>query len=375
MTHRLAALILAALMLLTAAVSAFDPQQLFPVRRTYSGFSDVSASQWYAGNVALCYETGLMEGKSSQRFDPDALVTMPEVLAVCARLKSLFCGGDGVIPSLPADLADFVQIRTEGGRTIARLSDISEVLVTPSAAEEGTALLRLPASLVEGLDGQTVAIRAGFTGIPGQPQQYTGTVAMAKNDKGETVGEIQFTVSSSHWGGDLWATHVAVTGLLKDPGLSTIRGYWWGDAYLFLILCREMPFSPHLSQATGAAMDGKPANMEGVAAKRQDLFACLAEVVPADALPAINTISSLPDTDDEEVLAFYNAGILTGMDKFGTFQGDKTLTRKEMAAMLSRIARPSLRVSFTPAPAPQTKPIGSGSSGEQTDAVFPNHMV
>ena len=375
MTHRLAALFLAMLLLLTTAVSAFDLQQLFPVRRTYSGFSDVAASQWYAENVALCYETGLMEGKSPQVFDPDASVTMPEVLAVCARLKSLFCGGDGTIPSLPADLADFVQIRTQSGRTIARLSDVTEVLVTPGAAGAGTALLRLPSSLVEGLTGQTVTIQAGFSGIPGQPQQYIGTVTLGKNDKSETVGEIQFTVPSDHWGGDLWATHVAVTGLLKDSDLATIRSYWWGDAYLFLILCREMPFSPHLSQATGAAMDGKPANMEGVTAKRQDLFACLAEVVPPEALPSINTISSLPDTDDEEVLAFYNAGILTGMDKFGTFHGDKPLSRKEMAAMLSRIARPALRVSFTPAPAAQTKPSGSGTSGQPTDAVFPNHTL
>lgn len=348
MRHRLAALFLAAVTLLTTAASALDLQQLFPARQTYPGFSDVADTQWYAGNVALCYETGLMEGKSAQRFDPDALVTMPEVLAVCARLKSLFCGGDGTIPSLPADLADFVQIRTQGGKLIARLSDITEVLVTPGAAGEGTALLRLPASLMEGLSGQTVTIRAGFSGIPGQPQQYTGTVAMGKNDKGEEVGEIHCAVPASHWGGDLWGTHASVTGLLRDSSLSTIRGYWWGDAYLFLILCREMPFSPHLSQATGAAMDGKPANMEGVTARRQDLFACLAEVVPEEALAPINAISSLPDTDDEAVLGFYKAGILTGMDKYGTFKGENPLTRKEMAAMLSRIVRPSLRMAFTP---------------------------
>lgn len=375
MRHRLAALFLAVLLLLTAAVSAFDLQQLFPARYSYAGFADVPASQWYAENVALCYETGLMEGKSAQQFDPDGLVTMPEVLAVCARLKSLFCGGDGTIPSLPGDLADFVQIRDQSGRTVARLSDITEVLVSPSLTGSLTALLRLPAGMAEGLTGQTVTVYAGFTGIPGQPQQYTGAVILGKNDKGEAVGEIQLTVPADHWGGDLWGTHVAVTGLLKDPDLATIRSYWWGDAYLFLILCREMPFSPHLSQTTGAAMDGKPANMEGVTAARQDLFACLAEVVPQEALSPINTISSLPDTDDEEVLAFYNAGILTGMDKFGTFHGDKSLTRKEMAAMLSRIVRPALRVSFTPAAGGLQQPAVSGSDGSGAGAVLPNHTL
>lgn len=356
MKHRLAALCLAVLLVCGTAVSAVDVQQLFPARHTYSGFSDVKSGMWYADNVALCYETGLMDGKSADTFDPDALVTMPEVLAVCARLKSLFCGGDGTIPSLPEDLGSFLQIRTAAGKTIARLGDVTEVLVTPSLTGENNAVVRLPADTVRDLTGQSVTIHTGFSGIPGQPQQYTGTCSLGKNDKGETVGEIQFTVPANHWGGDPWGTHVAVTGLYKDPSLSTIRGYWWGDAYLFLILCREMPFSPHLSQATGAAMNGKPANMEGVTAARQDLFACLAEVVPQEALPVINSISSLPDTDDEEVLRFYQAGILTGMDQFGTFKGDNPLSRKEMAAMLSRIARPSLRVKFTPASAPGSTP-------------------
>lgn len=375
MKHRLAALCLAVLLLCSTAASAVDVQQLFPARQTYPGFSDVSSSAWYAGNVALCYETGLMEGKSAAAFAPDALVTMPEVLAVCARLKSLFCGGDGTIPSLPQNLADFVTIRSSTGKVIARLDEIQEVLVTPSLTGESTATVRLPAESVTGLTGKTVSVHAGFSGIPGQPQQYAGVCSLGKNEKGETVGEIQFTVPSSHWGGDLWGTHVAVSGLLKDPTLSTIRGYWWGDAYLFLILCREMPFSPHLSQATGAAMNGKPANMQGVTATRQDLFACLAEVVPESALPVINHISSLPDTDDEEILQFYRAGILTGMDQFGTFYGDKPLTRKEMAAMLSRIARPSLRMEFTPVPAAHSKPTGNESETSQPQINTPNHTL
>ena len=175
MKHRLAALCLAVLLLWGTAVSAVNVQQLFPVRRTYSGFSDVKSGIWYAGNVALCYETGLMDGKSADTFDPDALVTMPEVLAVCARLKSLFCGGDGTIPSLPEDLGSFLQIRTDDGKTIARLGDVTEVLVTPSLKGEDTAVVRLPADTIEELVGQTVTIHAGFSGIPRHPQQDTGT--------------------------------------------------------------------------------------------------------------------------------------------------------------------------------------------------------
>mgnify|MGYP004506572837 CR=1 FL=1 len=56
----------------------------------------------------------------------------------------------------------------------------------------------------------------------------------------------------------------------------------------------------------------------------------------------------LPDTDDARVLDFYSAGILTGVDRWGTFAGDETLTRAECAAMVSRLIRPELRLTFTP---------------------------
>ena len=49
------------------------------------------------------------------------------------------------------------------------------------------------------------------------------------------------------------------------------------------------------------------------------------------------------------MLDFYNWGILTGVDKYGTFAPDKTLSRAECAAMVSRVARSELRLTFTPA--------------------------
>lgn len=84
-------------------------------------------------------------------------------------------------------------------------------------------------------------------------------------------------------------------------------------------------------------------------ATRQEFIAMLAAVVPEDMLTPINQITALPDTADAAVLSFYNAGILTGVDDWGTFAPDKTLTRAETAAMVARVARPELRESFTPA--------------------------
>lgn len=83
-------------------------------------------------------------------------------------------------------------------------------------------------------------------------------------------------------------------------------------------------------------------------ATRAQLFQLLAPVVPPEQLPAINSIETLPDTQSADVLRFYNAGILTGTDDYGTFQGNRGLQRSEFAAMAARIIDPSLRQTFTP---------------------------
>lgn len=84
-------------------------------------------------------------------------------------------------------------------------------------------------------------------------------------------------------------------------------------------------------------------------ATRQEFVTLLSAVVPEDMLAPINTITALPDSTDPDVLRFYNAGILTGVDSWGTFAADKSLTRMETAAMVARVARTELRQSFTPA--------------------------
>lgn len=86
-------------------------------------------------------------------------------------------------------------------------------------------------------------------------------------------------------------------------------------------------------------------------ATRSEFFRLLSAVVPKSELSPINSIQTLPDTSDTGVLAFYNAGILTGTDEYGTFSPGATITRAECAVMLSRIARPEERVRFTPKPA------------------------
>ena len=83
-------------------------------------------------------------------------------------------------------------------------------------------------------------------------------------------------------------------------------------------------------------------------ATRLDFVSMLDLAAPDGTLAPINSITYLPDTDLPGVLRLYNAGILTGVDGYGTFSPTGTLSRAECAAMAARMARPELREKFTP---------------------------
>lgn len=111
-------------------------------------------------------------------------------------------------------------------------------------------------------------------------------------------------------------------------------------------------YQPYVSYFSGLLGDSQLTRMlitqPTKSATRQEFFYLLAAAIPEEELAPINSITSLPDTSDESVLAFYNAGILTGTDKYGTFSGSRGLQRSEVAAMVARIADPTLRQSFIP---------------------------
>lgn len=78
----------------------------------------------------------------------------------------------------------------------------------------------------------------------------------------------------------------------------------------------------------------------------------LAKALPESELPAINTVSELPDVPTDAVchpyvLRLYRAGVLTGNDRYGTFHPDSTIRRSEAAAILVRMADPARRMTVT----------------------------
>ena len=93
-------------------------------------------------------------------------------------------------------------------------------------------------------------------------------------------------------------------------------------------------------------------------ATRQEVAWILCKAFPASALPAINSLETIPDLNggggiDKYYWAsglirrMYNAGILTGSDSYGSFQGYALVKRSEVAALAVRMADPGQRKRFT----------------------------
>jgi len=89
-------------------------------------------------------------------------------------------------------------------------------------------------------------------------------------------------------------------------------------------------------------------------ATRAQFISILAKALPKEALQAINSIpkGSLPDVSARTAFAdavylMYNAGILVGNDDYGTFDPDGNINRAQSAAIITRMADTSLRITKT----------------------------
>lgn len=85
-----------------------------------------------------------------------------------------------------------------------------------------------------------------------------------------------------------------------------------------------------------------------VSCKRGEFFTLLAKVLAdtATALPEINTVTAVPDCQDEAILDFYRWGVLSGKDEYGTLEGSASLSRAAAAAMLARLIDPAQRLTL-----------------------------
>ena len=218
MKKRICSLLLTAALILGLLPSAFAGYENFTAQTTYTPgqFTDVADDAWYADNVRVAYEYGLINGQSATRFAPDSSLTVAEAVKLAAYLHSIYNTGSADFASSSPWYRTYADYALQNGILTAERSDYTQ-----------------PAS------------RAVFASV-------------------------------------------------------------------------------------------------------------LAAALPAEALGAINTIAdgAIPDVSSsasyaDAVYLLYRAGVLTGSDSTGRFMPSSTIKRSEAAAIVTRMADPSLRRTFS----------------------------
>lgn len=104
--------------------------------------------------------------------------------------------------------------------------------------------------------------------------------------------------------------------------------YWGADLYL---------------RGLDGAMDAKLPSCLVETATRYDAAAVMSLIAPDEMLPTLHQ-NTPPDTDRVDVMRLYQAGVISGTDAQGIFNGKGTLTRAQFAVLLARLLVPDLRV-------------------------------
>lgn len=112
-----------------------------------------------------------------------------------------------------------------------------------------------------------------------------------------------------------------------------------------------------------------PSNNYTKTATRTEFAYILSSSIPQSAFTKINNITDIPDVSSsnyaiDRILMLYNAGILAGSDKYGSFKPDTSITRSEVSAIVTRIADPTLRTNLTLEPMPNVTIKAVGCSDD-----------
>ena len=171
---------------------------------------------------------------------------------------------------------------------------------------------------------------------PGQALNSDEALVMAARVLLMANGETEFPKGPDAQGFWDWAGWYKGLRFCFGSSVNETENYvnaWYWDALFYL------------AQAAGPELFS-----EGItyASSRYTFFKALGFAARGLELEEINQVEQVPGTRDEDILRLYRAGILSGSDGYGSFDGGRELTRAEAAAALARLVEPSLRVDFAP---------------------------
>lgn len=411
---------------------------LLPEDAISCSFSDVALSDWYYNAVAYGYSLGLVNGRSSDRFDPQSTITAAEAIALSVRVHQkyhalteeltaadgepwytpyiAYAKDHGLIPAgideltapITRQQAAAVFCRTLPEAELAAINTITEI---PDVGQNNPYLPQIltlyNAGILTGTDAvygtfrptQQLA-RSEFVQLlyklilpTARTQQsfsrYTGMDALDADRY-----ELRCTfrdVAKDSW----YHTSVAVQqalGLLQGKSAErfapddsvtlaeataiSVRIYrrYHGIADPITTTDGEDWYAPYITLAREYGI--LPADWTDYTAPITRIRAAslMYNTLPTQELGAINQVAAIPDvaasvSGYQQVLALYNAGVLTGNDKYGNFTPAAYLTRAQFAAMTTRLIDPDYRQKFTLVTDVVGEKIVYGTSGAGRELV------
>ncbi len=299
-------------------------------------FSDVPAGSWFEEGAVTCAQRGIMVGTGEGLFSPDTELTAAECLTLALRLYDLQRGGDGSMEQAPEDWGK-ATLALADGTVFTRYGEQNSFFSSGHFDPYNDGRGIYPAYVLA--PGETTEEREAWARSHEGPaiftaegKTYSGAVVADSNYDGpllrfasEEEPHSGALLHNNQPGPDRWYRNAAYTceawGLSEADGFSSLLGY--------------------LSY-------GSP---DRVQVNRESFAKALA--VAAGPLEKRYEVPRIPDVErgefQENLYMLYEAGVLSGMDQFGTFCGDKYLTRAEAAVMTARVLDSAQRLPSPPA--------------------------
>lgn len=325
-------------------------------------FSDVPADAWYAQGVALCAEKGIMVGTGDGAFSPDEILSFNQCMTLALRLYDLLHGGDGVLapppedwvkPTLTLTLADGTELTGHGNETVAlrgveggrfRFGWWAWGMMGMFTREN--LHVTLEPDLEKNFDNPEYRAAMEMLGQWGNALEGPATVTV-----GDRVisGTVSCWIPTGDWGLSFYPDGedtAEVTQFLHSATYSDAPAdnAWWRDGAWYRSQTEELREKSNLLIFRDEDCD----------ASRWDFALTLYTAIGE--LPTLRTVE-VPDLEQgyrsAVVHHLYEAGILTGVDPYGTFDGEGSFTRAQAAVMVARVLDESLRVSTPLAPLPE----------------------